>query len=215
VIIPSGVQHITHMLVLLPLLVSCQTSSPASSSRFVSGTIPTSLQLPSNVGRLAVLYFDPSNQEEINAYRWLEGAVFQFKEVRPSLRIVERADLAAVMGEQQFQLRGSVSEKTAVRVGRLLGVDSVLIYFIQGPTLRDRMFVKNPENVPPVMVTSKIIRVESAEVLFHNVVTAPIVGQGMGAGAVFSRQSSLRPLVREALERAVTQTISDLTHAFR
>ena len=114
-----------------------------------------------------------------------------------------------------FEVSLNEINQDAVRVGRLLGVDSVLIYFIQGPTLRDRMFVKNPENVSPVMVTSKIIRVESAEVLFHNVVTAPIVGQGMGAGAVFSRQSSLRPLVREALERAVTQTISDLTHAFR
>ena len=203
------------VLLLLPLMVGCQSGRSLVSLGSVSHTIPPSWQIPRSVERLAVLYEQTRNREEREAYHRLDGAVFQFKELRPSLRIIERSNLRTILGEQQFQLGGPVLEETAVRVGRLLGVDSVLIYHIEGPSLRDQMIAKSQDALPPILVTSKIIEVQSAEVLFHNVVTSPIeeaCGRTMGR---FGSQASVRPLMREALNRGVDRTISDLRHAFR
>ena len=48
--------------------------------------------------------------------------------------------MPAIVAEQRFQVEGLVSEESAVRIGRMLGVDSVLMYRIDGSTLRDRFF---------------------------------------------------------------------------
>ena len=48
--------------------------------------------------------------------------------------------MPAIIAEQRFQVEGLVSEESAVRIGRMLGVDSVLMYRIDGSTLRDRFF---------------------------------------------------------------------------
>lgn len=45
----------------------------------------------------------------------------------PALRIVERARIADVLGEQQFQSSGSVDPSTAVELGRLIGADILVM----------------------------------------------------------------------------------------
>lgn len=69
-------------------------------------------------------------------------AAFQLKTNRPNLRIIDRSQMPASVAEQRFQVGGLVSEESAVRIGRMLGVDSVLIYRIDGPTLRERFFAQ-------------------------------------------------------------------------
>ncbi len=203
------------LVILLPLSAACQTTDPAVATPPVHTTVPYSVRVPGDVERLAVLYQNPLDRDEMEAYSHLEGATFQFKELRPSLRIFERSQMSVIIDEQRFQLRGYVSEETAVRVGRVLGVDSVLIYAIKGPSLRDRMFARSHKEIPPYLVTSKIIRVESAEVLFHNVVTASVNDRDGGGRSHFASDFKARPLLRSALDRGVQQTISDLRHAFR
>lgn len=90
----------------------------------------------------------------------------------------------------------------------------MLIYRIEGPTLRDRLFARYHSDLPPFMVTSKIVRVESAEVVFHNVVTTRMVGPNGGATLALA-ESDMQPLIRAALEHGVAQTIADLWQAFR
>ncbi len=206
--------NVLHLL-FLPLLLSCQTTNELPASSSVRNTVPSSLKIPKDVRRVAVLHGSTRHHDEREAYSRLEGAVFQLKELRPTLRIFERSDLAAVLREQRFELSGMVSDKTAVRIGQLLGVDSMLIYQIQGPTLRDRMFAEQYEELPPFFVTSKIIRVESGEVVFHNVVTAPIRESSEAGGMRRRSEFSPGPLMRDALRRGVAQTISDLRRAFR
>ena len=201
--------------VLLLSATACQMNEHVSSASSVRHTVPTYLQVPHAVQRLAVLYGTSSDQEEMKAYQRLEGAAFQFKAQRPSLRIFERSHMPAILREQQFQVQGRVSEDTAVRVGRLLGVDSVLIYDIQGPSHRDRIFASTYREIPPYLVTSKIIRVESAEIVFHNVVTAPVWPPSDSAEIGLASDFRARPLIRAALDRGVMQTIADLGHAFR
>ncbi len=185
----------------------CQTTLPRLSDGSVRSTISPSLQIPLSVERLAVLHPRTYNRDFLNAYSLLAGSTFELKMQRPSLRIVERLDLPTIHSEQRFQLNGDVSDDAAVRVGRLLGADSILLYLIDGPGMRDLVLAKLYGEAPPVTVTSKVIRVESAEVLYHNVVTVPV--------PTSDDDDHRQPLFRLALQQGIAQTITDLQHAFR
>jgi hypothetical protein len=87
----------------------------------------------------------------------LEVAAFPLKTFRPDLRIIDRSHMPTIVSEQRYQVSGLVSEESAVRIGRMLGADNVLIYLINGPTLRDRLFARQHQDLPPMTVTSKII----------------------------------------------------------
>jgi hypothetical protein len=199
------------LLLLSPPLASCQTAP--SFPPPVWNTVTPSLRIPVNVERLAILYPKTYNRELMDAYTRLAGATFQLKEQRPSLHIVERFDLPTIRSEQSFQLSGAVSDSTAVGLGRLLGADSILLYQIEGPTIRDRILAKMYGGLPPFTVTSKVIRVESAEVVYYNVVTAP-VASGNDSFPSFVTDSRYDLPFQAALNRGITQTIGDLQHAF-
>jgi hypothetical protein len=190
------------LVVVLAVAMGCQSTAGVSQ---VFQTVSPSARAPLSITRIMVLYPTTSSREVRDAYSQLEAEVFKLKEQRPSLRIVDRRDLPAIIREQQFQLRGMVSEDTAIHVGRVLGVDAVLIYQIEGPTLRDVVFARFSGAVPPVVITSKVIMVESAEVVFHNVVTT----------AVEPASDPLQTQVRVALQRAIVRTAADLRQAFR
>jgi hypothetical protein len=121
--------------------------------------------------------------------------------------------MPTIVSEQRFQVGGLVSDESAVRIGQMLGVDSVLIYRIDGPTLRDRFFARQLHDLPPVTISSKIIRVESGEVVYHNVVTAP-VNETEGSGWALSDNVDYLRWSCEAVDRGVIQTVDDLCHAF-
>jgi len=202
-------------LVLLWSLTGCQSATPhLASIPKVLKTVPASLQVPVDIERLAILYPKTYNRELLNAYARLQGASFQLKELRPSLRIVERFDLPTILDEHRFQSAGTVSDESAIRLGRVLGVDSVLIYRIEGPSSRDLLFARYSGAIPPYLVSSKIIKVESAEVVFHNVVTSAVEGSE-SSPAPFSAGHRWGPLARAALDRGVEQTIADLWNAFQ
>lgn len=200
---------LVQMTLLLPLLVTlgCRTALPSPIDDSIRSTVPMSLQVPLTVERLAILYPKTYNRELMDAYARLAGAAFQLKEHRPSLRIIERFDLPTIQSEQRYQLSGAVSDETAIGVGRLLGADSILLYRIDGPTIRDRLFAHMYGGMPPYTVTSKVIRVESAEVVYLNVVTVPVIHS--------SRDDFVHPLSLDALEQGIIKTIRDLQHAFR
>jgi hypothetical protein len=93
------------------------------------------------------------------------------------------------------------------------GVDSVLMYRIDGSTLRDRFFAHQQRDLPALTVTSKIIRVESGEVVYHNVVTAR-TDEAEGSTSLLSDTVNDRRWSREAIDRGVMQTVLDLHRAF-
>ena len=206
-------QTMAHPLLLTTLFLcllatfGCQSVPPRPATDSVRSTVPSFLIVPITVERLAVLYPRTYNRKLMDAYAQLAGAAFQLKASRPSLRIIERFDLPAIHSEQRFQLSGAVSDETVLSVGRLLGVDSVLLYQIEGPNVRDRILAKLYGELPPFTVTSKVIRVESAEVVYFNVVTVPVVHT--------DSDDFLQPLSHVALDRGIAQTIADLQHAFR
>lgn len=206
-------------------LAACQAGTPVPPSRLfspqaptvlsqISKTVPSSLRVPLTVERLAIFYPKTSSQMLVNAYARLTAATFQIKEQRPSLHVLERLDLPALYKEQRFQLSGAVSDQTALRVGRLLGVDSVLLYQIEAPSVRDRARARYYGDLPPFTVTSKIVMVESGEVVYLNVVTA-MVGHAYLLKSYFANEAEMDMQLRVALDRGVHQTIADLQWAFR
>jgi hypothetical protein len=194
-------------LFLLPL-AACQGLS--SSSSRTSHTVSNSVRVPSTIERLAILHPKTYDRELTSTYSRLEGATFQLKELRQSLRIVDRFDIQTILSEQRFQMEGSVSEETAIKVGKLLGVDTVLLYRVDGPTARDRVFAEFHGELPPLLIMSKILMVESAEVVFHNVVTIPLENMNEDRRSFYSGL-----YLQAALDRGIAQTIADLQHAFR
>jgi hypothetical protein len=193
------------------LMVSCASTATQTTLTFRSALLM--LPIPADVQQMAVLYPRGGTPDWSNAYGRLEGAAFQLKTFRPNLRIIDRSHMQSIVSEQRFQVGGLVSEDSAVRIGQILGVDSVLIYRIEGPTLRDRFFARQHRDLPPVTITSKIIRVESGEVVYHNVVTAR-VDEAEGSGWSLSDNVDYHRWSREALDRGIMQTVFDLHRAF-
>lgn len=170
------------------------------------------ISIPQDVQRIAVLYPKTASPDLVEAYHRLEGETFRLKRHRPALRIVDRGYLALLRREQQLQLSQGDADDGAVRVGRLLGVDSVLIYRIDGPSYRDRIWARQGRDVPPITVTSKLIRVESAEVLYHRVVVAHL-DEAPGSGWWPADNLEYHRLAREAMERGILQTVEELGRA--
>ncbi len=208
-----GPAHKSVALFLLSALAGCQAAPPAPLRPLVWQTVPPELRVPIHVERLTVLYPRTYNRLIMDAYGRLAGATFRLKEQRPSIRILERVDLPAIQYEQYFQLSGAVSDESALSVGRLMGVDSVLLYRIEEPSVRDRVHAKLYSDLPPFTVTSKIIMVESGEVVYHNVVTAPIARAHLPVPHFFS-DPEMDQHFRAALDRGVAQTVADLRRAF-
>ena len=201
------------ILTMAVLMASCSSVATQTPPTYYFRSTPPVLPIPADVQRVAVLYPRGGTTEWSSAYGRLEGAAFQLKTFRPDLRIIDRSHMLAIVTEQRYQVGGLVSEESAVRIGRMLGVDSVLIYLIDGPTLRDRFFARQHRDLPPVTVTSKIIRVESGEVVYHNVVTAR-ADEAEESGWSLSDHVDYQRWSREAVDRGVMQTVFDLHRAF-
>lgn len=208
----SAIQMV-HILSIVVLMASCSNVTTQTPPMHGFHSAFPMLPIPANVQRMVVLYPRGEAPEWSSAYSRLEGAAFQLRAFRPNLRIIDRSHIRVIIAEQRFQIGGLVSEESAVHIGRMLGVDSVLIYQIVGPTLRDRFFARTHRDLPPVMITSKIIRVESGEVVYHNVVTAR-VDETEESGWSLSDNVDYQRWSREAVDRGVIQTVDDLCHAF-
>ncbi|MBI5855277.1 MAG: hypothetical protein HZB35_08655 [Nitrospirae bacterium] len=196
-----------------PLLVGC-TSWNQSLNGGLSHTVTPSVQIPSHVERLAILYPKTYTKELLNGYLRLEAATFQLTSQRPGLRIIDRFHLPEILGEQRFQLAASVDDESAVRIGRLLGIDSVVIYGIEMPRLRERVPARLYGDLPPVMVTTKLLKIETGEVLYYNVVMSR-VPDPQGGWTGFDNGRDMHPDILAALDRGLRLTMEDLQAAFR
>ncbi len=205
--------QLMRILAMAVLVVSCAHATSQTTPTFRFSSEPPLLPIPADVQQMAVLYPREGTPEWSSAYGRLEGAAFHLKTFRPNLRIIDRSHMRAIVSEQRFQVGGLVSEDSAVRIGKMLGVDSVLIYRIDGPTLRDRFFARRHRDLPPVTITSKIIRVESGEIVYYNVVTAHVDDTEESGWSLSDNVDSQRSS-REALDRGIMQTVYDLQRAF-
>lgn len=170
--------------------------------------------VPQHVRRLAVWYPRTWEQEVTYGYSRLEQAAFQLKKRRADIKILERRNLEQLTDEQHLQLSGRVGDDSVVRVGRWLGADSLVLFRIDGPTWRDRLLARMHGKMPPFVVSSKIISLESGEVLYHDVVTAAPVPH-FGEWSDYDSDHQLRPAMQAALDQALSAAILHLHQSFR
>lgn len=170
--------------------------------------------VPQHVRRLAVWYPITSERDVAYGYSRLEQATFQLKRQRSWIKIVERRNIEPLTDEQRLQLSGRVGDDSAVRLGKWLGADSMVLFRIDVPTWRERLLARFYGKMPPFVVSSKIISVESGEVLYHDVVTAmPIPPSGEWSD--YASDYELQPALRFALDHALSVAIAHLNQSFR
>jgi hypothetical protein len=163
---------------------------------------------------LAVWYPPTWEQDVVYGYSRLEQAAFELKKQRAWIKIVERRNIELLTDEQRLQVSGRVADDSAMGVGKLLGADSVLCFRVDMPSWRDRLMARFNGRMPPIVVSSKIISVESGEVLYHDTVIA-IATPLSGKWSDYAIDYELQPALRSALDHALSGAIAHLNQSFR
>jgi hypothetical protein len=194
------------------LLSGCRDGPPPAYR--MSPSPPAVPAIPQDVHRVAVFY--PPSQERDVAYGYakLEQAVLQATRQRPWVRVLDRRHLVEVMMEQRLQMSVRFSDDNAVRLGRLAGADSIVVFRIDGPSWRDRLLARMHGTMPPMAVTSKVVQVETGEVLYHDMVIRTPAPDSGGWDA-YASDYELQPLLRASLDQSLAEAIDNLNQAFR
>jgi hypothetical protein len=171
--------------------------------------------VPQHVRRLAVWYPSSSERDVADGYSRLEVAVFQLKKQRSWIKVVDRRNLQSLTEEQQLQLSGRVEDDSAVSIGKWLGADSIVLFRIDAPTWRERLLARFHEKMPSIVISSKIISVETGEVLYHDIVTVMPVPEFGKQWSDSSIDYELQPALRAALDQALSGAIAHLNQSFR
>lgn len=196
------------------MLTACGPTTHVAVDQAQIVSAMSSVPVPQHVRRLAVWYPRTWEQEVVYGYSRLEQAAFELKKQRAWIKIVERRNIELLTDEQRLQVSGRVADDSAMGVGKLLGVDSVLFFRVDMPSWRDRMLARFYGRMPPIVVSSKIISVESGEVLYHDTVIAmatPLSGEWSD----YASDYELQPALRSALDHALSGAIAHLNQSFR
>jgi hypothetical protein len=80
--------------------------------------------------------------------------------------LVDRTEVERILQEQQFSVSGAVDASTAARLGRLMGAEAVMVVNVNS-VKHDDFFSDSPDQRDAKLYV-KIIRVETAEVLYYS-----------------------------------------------
>lgn len=144
-----------------------QGISPVSGERPDSGfqvsVVPVFMPplLSSAIQRLAVIPLDGPADDRVTS--WLDLTLNFLRSRHPQLVLVEREALQAITQEVGIQYTGRVDDDTTVRIGKLVGADSLLTYRLTVPE----------GNVPAsASFELRLLSVESGTTLFRQITTA-------------------------------------------
>ena len=181
--------------------------TPVDSAR---GGVP----VPPQVRRVAVWYPRTWDQDGAYGYSRLEQAAFQLKTQRSWIKIVDRRNIEPLTEEQRLPVSGRGADDGAMRVGELLGADSMRFFRIDVPSWRDRLLARFYGKRPLLVVSSKIRSVESGEVWYDDIVTA-LPALPSGERSDYASDYESQPALRCALDHALLVAIAHLNQAFR
>lgn len=103
--------------------------------------------------RVAVLRFDGQGGRELRD--WLESAINNARvENKPYFKIVNRSQIQQILGEQAFAGSGVVDESTAAKMGKLLGVEAVIVGSVNGWEINEERHVE--ERQQPIYGTKPL-----------------------------------------------------------
>lgn len=195
-------------------LTACRMSPDGSVGDSLDHLVPELEPVPSCIARLAVWYPSTEDRDIAYGYMKLEQATFHLKKRRSGIRIVERRYLETVREEQRLQTSGRVADDSALHIGKWLGADSLVMFQINQPRWRDRLLARDDERMAPVIVSIKILAVETGEVLYYDIVRI-IPAPPSGKKERYVNDTELQSTVRASLDRAVSVAIAHLDQSFR
>jgi curli biogenesis system outer membrane secretion channel CsgG len=190
---------------------------------------------PRDKRRIAVLDFDFSSISNFGLLSSLYGGEGAAKGVSNLLTnqlvkdgkfiVIERSKIDAVLAEQNFGASGRVEPTTAAQIGRILGVDAVLIGSVTKFDIEDKskgvtfggIFGGDRKQIATVQISSRLVSTTTAEIL----TVAEATGQSQqkdnsfnvgGIGSTSTSNSSGR-ILGEAAEQAIAQVVTQLTAA--
>ena len=97
----SAVQ-LMRVLTMAVLVASCANATTQTTPPFGFRATPPVVPIPADVRRMAVLYPRGETPERSSAYGRLEGAAFLLKTFRPTLKIIDRFHIPAIVSEQRY-----------------------------------------------------------------------------------------------------------------
>ncbi|WP_244932625.1 CsgG/HfaB family protein [Leptospira yanagawae] len=162
-------------------------------------TMDAAIQYPdggkSNLGitKVAVLVFD------IEEAKWgdefTDAVSLQIAKSLP-FKVIEREQLSKVVNEQSFSKTGIIDTQTAVRLGKVLGVDALV--FGRGSSLKK--FDEKGKLIPNLVdtVSLKIVHIESGHVIVNarkkpgaDWTFGRLIQYSLGLGLVWNREDIL------------------------
>jgi hypothetical protein len=160
---------------------------------------PTISPLPQ---RLAVLPVAGTTDDRVIS--WLDLTLNFLRTRHRELVLVEREDLRTVLEEVGIQYTGRVDEDTTIRVGRLVGADSLLTY---------RLTISGTGEPLSASFELRLLKVESGIMVFRQIVSS--TNSPSSAEAATGRHSESNPLARRlVVEEAAAYGLAALAAAF-
>lgn len=152
--------------------------------------------------RLAVVPVTGSADNEVTS--WVDLTLNFLRTRHRELILVEREDLREVLNEVGIQYAEQADDTTTIRLGKLVGADSLLTYRLTVP--EDNLFMSASFEL-------RIFAVESGTTLFRQ--TASVNQTPSETGTASQRLYTSQPLARRlVLEEAAAYGLAALTAAF-
>lgn len=152
--------------------------------------------------RLAIVPFTGSADNEINS--WLDLTLNFLRARHRELILVEREDLRTVLHEVGIQYGGQVDDDTTIRVGQLVGADSLLTY---------RMVLREDSPSMSASFELRLFRVENGTTVFRQMASASQTSSNTSATPL--QLTTSEPLARRlVLAEAAAYGLAALTAAF-
>jgi len=150
--------------------------------------------------RLAVM---PAGETDPGAVSWLDLTLNFLRSRHPQIVLVEREDLRPLSDEVGIQYSGRVDDATVVRIGKLMGADSLLLY---------RLSLSGSGKSISATLELRVLLVESGMMPFRQTTTAisayPFTTRGNDAG------DSEEVIRRLAIKYATAYGFASLMTAF-
>jgi len=152
--------------------------------------------------RIAIVPTTGSIDNDINS--WLDLTLNFLRTRHRELVLVEREDLRTVLNEVGIQYGGQVDDDTTIRVGKLVGADSLLTY---------RLILPENNSSMSAAFELRLFNVESGTTVFRQMTSANQLSSE-GSAATVQLNKTKPPTRRPAIEEAAAYGLAALTAAF-
>lgn len=163
------------------------------------------------VHRIAVVPLSAISGNEVPSY--IDFAVNFIRQRQPGLMLVERDAMGKIVEEALIQHSGRIDDETTVRIGKMIGADSLLTYRIEPIDVSALPRIRASGGAVVGSVEIRVIQIEKGLALFRQLSTATTLLPQPGKGAVWPDEPVYRAH-KVSVEYAASYGLSALVAAF-